>query len=125
MTPHDRPRDFGLRHMRLPVGAYASILHRASGILFLPVVAAGLVLWRTARTSRAGFHAVGSALTSPAAHILGPLAVWVAAQHLFGGIRYLLLDSDIGFGRARSRSTAAIVIAAALVAAGIAGWLWP
>ena len=111
--------------MRLPVGAYASILHRITGLLLIVLIGLGLGLLKTSLQNASGFHAVSAFLTQPSARLFGPLAVWVAAQHLYGGLRHLSLDVHQGFGRNSSRRSAALVMALAVGTAFLAILLWP
>lgn len=125
MPSLERPRDVGLRHMRLPVGAYASILHRITGLLLIVSTGLGLELLKTSLQSAAGFEAVRALLAQPSTRLFGPLAVWVAAQHLYGGLRHLALDAHRGFGRDASRRSAALVLVLAVGTAFCAALLWP
>lgn len=125
MTASDRPKDSGLRHMRLPVGAYASILHRITGILLIGVLVLALALLRQSLSNASAFHAVQYLIARPWARGVGMLAVWVIAQHLYGGIRHLLLDGDIGFGRPKGRRSATWVMGLAVATALLAAIIWP
>ncbi len=120
-----RPRDLGLLTLRLPVGAYASILHRLTGMLLVGVVGLALVLLRASLRGPAAFHAVAERLGGPWGHALGPLALWIAAYHLYGGVRHLLLDAGWGFGRDRERASAVAVLTLAAVTALGAALAWP
>lgn len=120
-----RPRDPGLLTLRLPVGAYASILHRITGILLVGVVGVALALLHASLQGPAAFHAIAERLGGPWGHVFGPLAVWIAAQHLYGGVRHLLLDAGWGFGRDRQRASAVAVLVLAAVTALGALFAWP
>ncbi len=111
--------------MRLPVGAYASILHRITGLLLIVLTGFGLWLLKTSLESASEFHAVSGLLTEPWARVFGPLAVWAATQHLYGGIRHLTLDAHQGFGRRASRRSAVWVMALAVSTALFAVIVWP
>ncbi|MHB1512584.1 MAG: succinate dehydrogenase, cytochrome b556 subunit [Acidiferrobacter sp.] len=120
-----RPRDAGLLTLRLPVGAYASILHRLTGLLLVGVVGLALTFLRASLQGPAAFETVAQRLRGPWGHALGPVAVWIVAQHLYGGIRHLLLDAGWGFGRDRERLSAFAVLALAAVTALGAALSWP
>ena len=125
MTSIERPRDAGLRHMRLPVGAYASILHRITGVLLIGVTGLGLALLKASLGGAAQFQETRALMTHPMAHVIGPLAVWVGAQHLYGGVRHLSMDMDRGFGRTHARQGAAMVMTLAVATGLLAALLWP
>ncbi len=120
-----RPRDLGLLTLRLPVGAYASILHRLTGLLLVGVMGLALTFLRGSLQGPAGFEVVAQGLRGPWGHALGPVAVWIVAQHLYGGIRHLLLDAGWGFGRDQERLSAVAVLVLAVVTALGAALLWP
>ncbi|MDA8390003.1 MAG: succinate dehydrogenase, cytochrome b556 subunit [Gammaproteobacteria bacterium] len=120
-----RPRDSGLSHMRLPIGAVTSILHRMTGVLLIAVVAAALVILHRALGSVHSYGVAGRVLASPAGRILGPVSLWITAHHTYGGIRHLALDAGFVRGRRGVRRTAAIVLVAALCTGLAAAVLWP
>jgi succinate dehydrogenase / fumarate reductase cytochrome b subunit len=52
------------------------------------------------------------------------VVVWIAAQHLFAGIRHLLLDVDIGVDLKSARRSAWATLAASLAVTALIGvWL--
>ncbi len=120
-----RPREFGLLHLRLPVGAVTSILHRVTGLLLIVLVGALIVLLRKALASPQGYMRVATILGGPAAHVLGPLAVWVVAQHTYAGLRHLALDGGLVQGRRAGRASAIAVLVVAAATAFAAALLWP
>ncbi|WP_297375594.1 succinate dehydrogenase, cytochrome b556 subunit [Acidiferrobacter sp.] len=123
--PRTRPQDLGLVTLRLPVGAYASLLHRITGVLLMAVVGWAVVLLRRSLQGPEGFGAVAHGVRGPWGHAIGPLATFVVAQHFYGGIRHLAHDAGWGFGRKRARASAgAVMICAVLTALG-ALYLWP
>lgn len=111
--------------MRLPIGAYASILHRITGVLLIVLTGLGLGLLKASLESASEFHAISALFGQPWMRLVGPLAVWIAAQHFYGGIRHLALDAHQGFGRDASRRSAGLVMALAVFTALLAALLWP
>lgn len=120
-----RPHDLGLKTLRLPVGAYASILHRITGVLLVAAVGLGLAILHASLRDARGFQAVAAAVRGPWGHVIGPLAAWAAAQHLYGGIRHLAQDAGLGFGRGASRATATAVLGLAALTGLWAVFAWP
>ncbi len=120
-----RPQDLGLRTLRLPVGAWASLLHRITGVLLVGVVAWALVLLRASLQGPEGFREVADGISGPWGRVSGPLAILVVAQHFYGGIRHLAHDAGWGFGREHSRASACAVMILALLTALAAFWAWP
>lgn len=119
-----RPRFLTLWQIRFPVGAIVSILHRISGVLLLvllPLLA--LALDRSLRSAAEYGQLIG-VLRSRAVTPLVVVAVWALAQHVFAGIRHLLMDVGIGAPLAQSRTRAKFAIGAALAAALLAAVWW-
>ena len=125
MNQAARPRDSGLLHMRLPIGAVASILHRVTGLFLIPVVVALLVFLREALASANGYARVVAVVHGLPARVLGPVVVWVVAQHTYAGIRHLVLDAGLVSGRRAMRKSAGAVLVAALATAALAVAVWP
>lgn len=122
-TTDNRPVFLNLLRIRLPVTAVLSILHRISGmamVLSLPGLVFLLIL---SLRDQAGFAQVTSLLYSPVAKIVALLFCWVLAHHVLAGIRFMLLDFDVGVERAVARKTAWMVNVCALVAMCIAAGL--
>ena len=110
-----RPKFLNLLQIRLPVTAVASILHRASGVILLmvlPVIIYGLDL---SLQGREGFEQVISMIQSPVGQLVFVLISTSIFYHLIAGIRFLLLDVDIGYSLAAARWTARIVITISII----------
>ena len=120
-----RPQDLGLTSLRLPVGAWASILHRITGVLLVGVVGWALVLLRASLQGPEGFQGVADEIRGPWGHVSGPLAILVVGLHFYGGIRHLAHDAGWAFGRERSRASAGAVMILAVLTALAAFWAWP
>ncbi len=125
MNQAARPRDAGLLHMRLPVGAVTSILHRMTGALLIPLVAAVLALLHKALVSARSYDMVRAVLAGSPGHLLGPVCMWIVAHHTYGGIRHLALDAGLVRGRRAARWSAMVVLAAAVCTGLLAAILWP
>lgn len=120
-----RPVDSGLLHMRLPVGAIVSILHRVSGVLLLVVVSVAIWLLHRALASPIAYAQTARWIDSRWGAVLGPVACGVVAHHLYAGIRHLLFDVGIGRGRVPSRRSAMLVLVLVLVTVAGSAFLWP
>ena len=112
-----------LFEIRLPLPGWVSILHRVSGaLLFFPFTAWLLYLLDVSLASETGFARVRDHyLQLPLAKAGILLFVWAFAHHFFAGIRYLLLDIDMGIELRAARVSSALVIAAALAVTVLAG----
>lgn len=114
-----RPRFLNLLQIRLPVTAVASILHRVSGVILLmilPVVIYGLDL---SLQGREGFEQVLFLINSPYGQLVLVVTGAAIFYHLAAGIRFLLLDVDVGYTLMASRWSARIVIIISIIAAAL------
>ena len=110
-----------LFEIRLPVPGWVSILHRISGaLLFFPFVAWVLYLLDKSLGSEQGFDYVRNQYLALPLVKLGILVfIWSYCHHFCAGIRYLLLDLDIGVDLRTARITSWIVILAGLALTGV------
>lgn len=111
--------------MRLPITAWASITHRATGVALFVGMAIFLWLLDSSLSSPEGFAAVQELLGG----FFAKLIVWgiVAAliYHSLAGIKHLVMDFGIGETMEGGVTGARIVIALSIVLTLIAGmWIW-
>ncbi|MFQ5994186.1 MAG: succinate dehydrogenase, cytochrome b556 subunit [Acidiferrobacterales bacterium] len=121
-TVKKRPVYLNLFKIRLPIGGMVSITHRVTGVilvLFLPFLVYFLQL---SLQSATGFERTVATLSSSFGKFAVLVIVWISAQHLFSGIRHLLLDIHVAVDRDAARRTAWLTwigsVFAVLLAAG-------
>lgn len=110
-----RPKFINLLKIRMPVTAVASILHRITGlilILILPVIIYGLGL---SLQGEDGFDQAILLVESPVGRFLFIFIAVSTFYHLLAGIRFLLIDLDIGQSLPPARWSALFVIIATIV----------
>lgn len=121
-----RPVNLDLTTIKLPVTAYASILHRISGaILFFGII---ILLWGLDKslTSAEGFAEVKECLSGGFAK----LVIWglmsALLYHLVAGVRHILMDLGLAgdtLEAGKLGAKAVLIIAAVLIVlAGV--WIW-
>ena len=120
-----RPVNLDIGTMRLPITAWASISHRATGVALFAGIA--LLLWAldTSLSSPEGFDAV-VALTDSA---LFKLVAWAIAAamiyHSVAGVKHLVGDFGVGESLEGGVLGTKIVIAVSAVLIILAGvWIW-
>lgn len=114
-----RPVFLNLIQVRFPAAAVQSILHRLSGVCMVLVLPYVIYLFGLSLESEQGFASVTSILTSIPVKLVSALLVWALVHHLFAGVRYLLIDLEIGIEREAARRSAwAVMVGAVAVAAG-------
>jgi succinate dehydrogenase / fumarate reductase cytochrome b subunit len=116
------PVFLNLLQIRLPVSGVLSIGHRISGVLLFLCIPPLLSIFAESLTSEAGFAAAAERLATPAYRWLAVLVVWMFAHHFFAGIRFLLIDLDLGVDRAVARTSAWVVFGAGVLCMLIAAW---
>ncbi len=115
-THTDRPVFLDLRKIHWPVMAFVSGIHRASGVVMVLLLPVLVYLFELSLRNEQGFQAVIDLLRSTPVKMLGVLLAWLLAHHFFAGIRFLLLDMDLGVEKSEVRKTAWMVHAATAIA---------
>lgn len=119
-----RPVYLNLFKIRQPIGAINSIVHRLTGVVLVAALAPALSLLARSLASPEGFAEVTAWFATATGKAVALLAAWLFAQHLFSGIRLMLIDLDIGARLPAARGMAwASFVAAAVTVAGL-WWVW-
>jgi succinate dehydrogenase / fumarate reductase cytochrome b subunit len=100
-----------LVHYRLPVSGVLSILHRISGALMFVLLPLCLWLFDLSVRSEPSYQRLRHFAGAWFARLVLAALAWALVHHLLAGIRYLLLDLDLGVDRASARRSAWIVFA--------------
>lgn len=118
----NRPVYLNLRHIRQPLPAIVSFLHRVSGaFLFLGIPLLLIVF----EASLAGQDSFVAALGNPLIKFALFTLLTAYFYHFFAGLRFLLLDLGWGVALTQARRTSwAVLMAAAFCAASLGAWLW-
>lgn len=115
MLRDKRPVFLNLWQIRFPVTAVMSIMHRVTGVILFLALPAFIFALQRSLQSEQQFNAVLHYADSLMVKILLVLLAWSLIHHLFAGLRYLLLDIDMGIQRHTARMTAWLVILAAII----------
>ena len=122
----DRPvyRNIGLAQLvksRLPWPGKVSILHRLSGaalFLLLPFI---LYLFDQSLASALSYQKFQAFTSNILVKIICLGLIWSFLHHFCAGIRYLLLDLEIGVEKSESNRSAIIVLVVGLALTAIVG----
>jgi len=122
----DRPvyRNIGLAQLvkyRLPWAGKVSILHRISGaamFLMLPFI---LYLFDQSLASELSYQNFQAFTSNILVKIICLGLIWSFLHHFCAGIRYLLLDLEIGVEKSESNRSAIIVLIVGLVLTAAVG----
>ena len=120
-----RPVNLDIGTMRLPITAWASITHRASGVFLFAGMAVLIWALDASLKSPESFDALKECLASP----LAKLVIWAGVSgliyHALAGIKHLIMDFGIGETMEGGVLGARIVIGLSIVlilAAGVMIW---
>ena len=91
-----RPVNLDISTMKLPITAWASISHRASGILTIPIFALFLWALQLSLESKESFQILQDNLSAPLTKVFILLVLTVYSYHLLAGIKHLIMD--LGYG---------------------------
>jgi succinate dehydrogenase / fumarate reductase cytochrome b subunit len=115
MTSNKQYKYLNLIKIRLPIPGIVSFAHRVSGVLmFLAIPFLAYLLDQSVSSPETYQQVIGLldyVLVKLALIIIG----WSICHHLYAGIRYLLIDADIGVDLPAARLSAKLVMAAALL----------
>ena len=114
-----RPKYLNLIKIRLPIPGIVSIAHRISGVLMFLAIPFFSWLLHLSASGEAGFLQSQEILQQPIIQLALLLLAWSVFHHLFAGIRYLLIDADVGVDKSSARASAMIVFVAGLLAAAV------
>ncbi len=106
----DRPVFLNLLRIRQSAMAVLSIFHRISGVLMVLALPALVYLLALSLRDAQGFAQAVNLLQNPVARLALLLLGWAVAHHLLAGIRFMLLDADVGTTRAAAHTSAWLVL---------------
>jgi succinate dehydrogenase / fumarate reductase cytochrome b subunit len=115
MSNAPRPvfRNIGITQLisyRLPWAGKVSILHRISGALLFLALPFILYLFNKSLASEVSFAQFARFVSNPLAKLVLLILIWSFLHHFFAGIRYLLLDLEVGVEKASSSRSAILVL---------------
>ncbi len=114
LTKTRRPKYLNLLKIHLPVTGVASILHRISGVLLFLGIPFLIYALSLSLRSAESFARVYAFFDNMLVRVFVLILLYSLAHHFFAGIRYLLLDLDIGVELETARASALAVILAGL-----------
>ncbi len=111
-----RPVYLNLLKIRLPLTGMVSFAHRITGVLLFLALPFAAYLLDLSIESEQSFAKVQEILNQPLMLVVQILLLWSIAHHFFAGIRFLLIDADIGVEKSQARLGAWIVLLAESIA---------
>jgi len=120
-----RPVNLDIGTMRLPITAWASITHRATGVFLFAGMAVLLWVLDASLASPESFATLQDSLDNP----LLKLVIWAVVSgliyHALAGVKHLIMDMGIGETMEGGSMGVRIVVALSVVFIAMAGiWIW-
>ena len=112
----NRPVYLNLIKIRLPLTGIVSFAHRISGVLLFLFIPLSVYLLDLSVQSAESFAAVQQLLQQPLMLALQLLVLWSIAHHFFAGIRFLLIDAEVGVEKSQAQLGAWLVFLAEVIA---------
>ncbi|MEP5569991.1 MAG: succinate dehydrogenase, cytochrome b556 subunit [Halioglobus sp.] len=121
----NRPVNLDIGTMRLPITAWASITHRATGVALFVGMAVLLWMLDASLSGPEGFASVQECLDS----FIAKLVIWgivtALIYHSLAGVKHLIMDFGVGETMEGGIMAARIVIALSVVFSLLAViWIW-
>ncbi len=110
-----RPVYLNLIKIRLPLAGMVSLAHRGTGVLLFLALPFAVYLLDLSLESAESFVKMQQILNQPIILIAQILLLWSLAHHFFAGIRFLLIDAEIGVDKSQARFGAWLVFLAGLI----------
>ncbi len=117
-----RPVHLNLLRIHLPVAGVMSIVHRITGVLMVLAVPFMIYLLDRSLRSEAEYRQIADWMHSPLGVVLLFGLLWSVLHHLLAGLRYLLIDVDLGVDKSMARTTAWLVLLLAPLFALLLAW---
>ncbi|MEE9342671.1 MAG: succinate dehydrogenase, cytochrome b556 subunit [Gammaproteobacteria bacterium] len=120
-----QPRFLDLRKIKLPLPGVVSILHRISGVMMVAAIPFCIYLLEQSLQDQEGYARTVSLTDNMTFKLVAIILLWSLSHHLFSGIRFLLLDVDVGIERSQARnSSKAVFLASVLSTLIFTGVIW-
>ena len=107
-----RPVYLNLLKIRLPLTGMVSFAHRITGVILFLSLPFAVYLLDLSIESQASFQDARQIINQPFMIFVQILLLWSIAHHFFAGIRFLLIDAEIGVEKSQSRLGAWLVLLA-------------
>lgn len=121
-TKKSRPKNLDLLSIKFPMSAIMSVGHRAAGIVLFLSLPYFLYLLQLSLSNESGFLQASQELQAPWIKIIGLIMIWALAHHFIAGIRYFLLDLDIGITKEKAQQSSVIVMVLSFLVAVISSF---
>lgn len=117
----NRPKHLALQHIKFPLPAIVSGLHRISGLLLFLSLPLLLLMLQYSLRSIETFTMLDGMLQHPVSKLFLIGVLWAFLHHFCAGIRCLAIDLDYGVRLAQARASSVWVMIVSLTLAVLIG----
>ena len=110
-----RPVYLNLLKIRLPLPGIISFAHRITGFILFLSLPFAVYLLDLSIESEQSFAEVQQLLKQPVMLFVQILLLWSLAHHFYAGIRFLLIDAEIGVEKSQARLGSWLVLLAEIL----------
>ena len=110
-----RPVYLNLLKIKLPLTGMVSFGHRLTGVILFLSLPFAVYLLDLSIESQQSFAEAQQLLDQPLMLFVQILLIWSLAHHFFAGIRFLLIDAEIGVEKSHAHIGAWLVILAEVI----------
>ena len=119
-----RPKFLDLRKIKLPISGMVSIAHRISGIFLVLSIPIWLYVLELSLSDARGFQEASEITDGLFFTLLSITCFWALIHHFLAGIRYLLIDVDVGVEKEAALEGAKwVFIVEGAIMMPVIGWL--
>ena len=103
---HNRPKYLNLFKIWMPITAVTSILHRLSGVLLFISIPVLIYTLQEILRDEASYKSILECFDHIFVKGFVLVLLWAVLHHLLAGIRFLIIDFDIGVNKSIARASA-------------------
>ena len=106
------PVYLNLLKIKLPLTGIISFLHRVTGVLLFFAIPLSIYALQASLQSEVSFNKLVAWLNSPLMIVVQVAVIAALFYHFFAGIRFLLMDLDIGYDKKMAERSSWLVLLA-------------
>ena len=122
--PSKSPKFLNLSQIRLPITGLTSIAHRISGVLLFLSIPFVIYCLELSLAGPQGFQRLTQMSTNIWIGLFLILLLWAVLHHFCAGLRFLLLDIDVGVTKTAARASAWWVLILPMAATLMIALMW-
>ena len=120
-----RPVNLDIGTIKLPITAYASILHRISGVFLFVAIGVMIYALDLSLSSEAAFASIASIMSSAVVKLIVWAVLAGLIYHSVAGVKHLIMDMGYGESYEGGVLGSRITFAVSAVLIALAGmWVW-